>query len=829
MPTQLITRITDGPFVETVKGSPLVNPEIDGNFITLAENKLERSNNLSDITSPLDARANLDVPSLDGNGAFGTWSISVTGNSGTATTLQNSRKINGVGFDGSANITITAATDGSLIFGNGLTSSSDFDGSTTQTVNIDTAVVVATTGNQVIDGTKTFNSALEVETQATAANHAVVGSRTISTGTGITGGGNLTNDLTLEIDSTDVVVTSDTDQTIDGSKTFSDALNLSVEGTQVTHAVRADREVATGDGLEGGGDLTSNLTLSVDNSVIRTTGNQTLSGVKTFTSPPVLSSPSTSITEAVRSDREISSGDGLNGGGNLTSNLSLSVDNTVIRTTGNQTLGGTKTFISPVILSTQGATATEALAAGRSITAGDGLTGGGNLTTDRAFAVDNTVARTSRAINTGDGLNGGGDLTQNRTISLDNTVVRTTGTQIVGGSKTFSSATTFSNDLTVSGTLSAQGTSTFDNPIILPANQGGTTEAVRADRAITAGDGITGGGDLTNNLSFSVDDTVVRTTGNQTIAGEITFPDPILLGSAGDSVNEPVRADREIIVGDGIAGGGNLTSDLILTVDNTVARTSTRVVADDGIIGGGFLSSDITLSVGPSVTRNVSVPIRSIFIFTVGDIISSDSNPEFTQSDYTVDSDYDDLIIGETVIGLISGATGVVQAIDVLTDSVVVTALEIQGTFETEGEIIQGQSSGAEVEIESYEIESFTTQDIRASGEVIDYIPTDANNVENVTDIPNALDKVLAIGGKLFDWTDAHIDRRRSPFETDSDDVGEDGYFIQKSDFGVIAQDVQEVFPQGVREKENGELAVDYRKLFALSFAAIKELNDKIV
>lgn len=58
-------------------------------------------------------------PSLTGAGASGTWGISITGssasttgNAATATTLQTARTINGVSFNGSANITITAAANG---------------------------------------------------------------------------------------------------------------------------------------------------------------------------------------------------------------------------------------------------------------------------------------------------------------------------------------------------------------------------------------------------------------------------------------------------------------------------------------------------------------------------------------------------------------------------------------------------------------------------------------------------------------------------------------------------------------------------------------------
>lgn len=51
-----------------------------------------------------------DAPTKSGTGATGTWGISVSGNAATATKLQTARTINGVPFDGTANITIEAGT-----------------------------------------------------------------------------------------------------------------------------------------------------------------------------------------------------------------------------------------------------------------------------------------------------------------------------------------------------------------------------------------------------------------------------------------------------------------------------------------------------------------------------------------------------------------------------------------------------------------------------------------------------------------------------------------------------------------------------------------------
>jgi hypothetical protein len=108
--------------------------------------------------------------------------------------------------------------------------------------------------------------------------------------------------------------------------------------------------------------------------------------------------------------------------------------------------------------------------------------------------------------------------------------------------------------------------------------------------------------------------------------------------------------------------------------------------------------------------------------------------------------------------------------------------------------------------------------EIRAIDNITAYFSSDARLKENVEDIANAVTAVAAIGGKTFEWTDEYINHHG----------GEDGYFVQKQDFGVIAQDVQAVFPRAVRTRQDGMLAVDYEKLSALAFAAIRELSSEM-
>jgi hypothetical protein len=113
---------------------------------------------------------------------------------------------------------------------------------------------------------------------------------------------------------------------------------------------------------------------------------------------------------------------------------------------------------------------------------------------------------------------------------------------------------------------------------------------------------------------------------------------------------------------------------------------------------------------------------------------------------------------------------------------------------------------------------SGTGGEIRATNNVTAFYSSDIKLKENINSVYNPLNIVCQIGSKTFDWTDDYIKNRG----------GEDGYFVRKSDFGVIAQDVEKVFPLAIRKREDGTLAVDYEKLSTLAFGAIEQLLSKI-
>lgn len=112
----------------------------------------------------------IGAPSVSGTGATGTWSISVTGNSGTSTALQTARNINGVPFNGSANISVN--TNNSATFnagGAGAAPGSTFNGGAPLTISYNTVGAPSTSGANAT-GTWAISVTGSAATATTATN-----------------------------------------------------------------------------------------------------------------------------------------------------------------------------------------------------------------------------------------------------------------------------------------------------------------------------------------------------------------------------------------------------------------------------------------------------------------------------------------------------------------------------------------------------------------------------------------------------------------------------------------------------------------------------------
>lgn len=103
-----------------------------------------------------------------------------------------------------------------------------------------------------------------------------------------------------------------------------------------------------------------------------------------------------------------------------------------------------------------------------------------------------------------------------------------------------------------------------------------------------------------------------------------------------------------------------------------------------------------------------------------------------------------------------------------------------------------------------------TGDSIRVAGDVVAYYSSDKRLKDNIKPIENALEKVNAINGVTFEWNEKS---HKAP---------------GKKDVGVVAQEIEAVFPELVETRANGYKAVDYQKLTAVLIESVKELAAKV-
>ena len=94
--------------------------------------------------------------------------------------------------------------------------------------------------------------------------------------------------------------------------------------------------------------------------------------------------------------------------------------------------------------------------------------------------------------------------------------------------------------------------------------------------------------------------------------------------------------------------------------------------------------------------------------------------------------------------------------------------------------------------------------------DVVAYASSDERYKDLITPIENPNEKIKLLSGNTFTWNDKHE------------------VFKGKKDIGVIAQEVEKVFPEIVDTRDDGYKAVKYEKLVALLIESNKELIKRV-
>jgi hypothetical protein len=140
--------------------------------------------------------------------------------------------------------------------------------------------------------------------------------------------------------------------------------------------------------------------------------------------------------------------------------------------------------------------------------------------------------------------------------------------------------------------------------------------------------------------------------------------------------------------------------------------------------------------------------------------------------------------------------------------------LEVIGNTVITGSLILSSSLATELIVIGNQVNTgilVVSGSITATGDVVAFSTSDKRHKNTIVLISDALSKVSKLNGVTWEW---------------NDDV--DSVTKETPKTGLIAQEVQEVLPEVVKERGDGFLALDYSKMMGLMVEAIKEQQQHI-
>ena len=325
----------------------------------------------------------------------------------------------------------------------------------------------------------------------------------------------------------------------------------------------------------------------------------------------------------VRTSRTITTGSssGLSGGGTLGGDLSLTI-NLMDADPGLQ-LTSTGIGVDATVVRTT-----------RSITtaSASGLQGGGTLDANRSLSinladtnpglelqatgisVDSSVVRTTRLVSTGSGLSGGGALSGDLTLSID--LADTNSGLVVTGTGLAIDLATNPGLAFVATGLTIDIADTDPGLQLTPTGIQVDSTVVRTSRIVgtASSSGLSGGGNLGSDLALVVN--LADTNPGLTLTGTGVA---VLLKTTNSALS--LVGGLQVTPGDGITVVGN-----DVAVDSTVVRITRLVSTGAGLQGGGALATDLTLSVKLATVSGLNTTSGAALAVTPGTGIILASN-----------------------------------------------------------------------------------------------------------------------------------------------------------------------------------------------------------
>ena len=300
----------------------------------------------------------------------------------------------------------------------------------------------------------------------------------------------------------------------------------------------------------------------------------------------------------------------------------------------------------------------------------------------------------------------------------------------------------------------------------------------------------------------------------QTLAGAISSSAQVAHDSTtGYSANKHIdHTTVSISAGSGISGGGDISTTRTLTLDTASAyfvsgaRAGLSVVDTTGASG-----IDLTYNAGlgtlSGVLANSSVTINGTSLSLGGSLTTAQVLAGAISSSAQVDGT------------AIQNKSITINGTSVALGGTLTTAQTLAGAISSSGQVALASTNGFGTYINQALLTTSAVTHgnltingtITATGDITAYYTSDKRHKNNIQPITNALQKVSKLNGVTWEW---------------NEDVNEVTKSTPKT--GLIAQEVQEVLPEVVVERDNGFLGLDYSKMMGLMVEAIKEQQTQI-
>ena len=690
------------------------------------------------------------------------------------------------------------------------------------TLNVTGATVLGNTMS--VTNTATFSNTIAVTGAATFGNTVgVTNSATFSNTVAIVGPATLSNTISVANNAT---VTG----TLGVTRATTLANTLAVTGTStLTGDVTAVGNIKAASANVSGHTNTATLgvTGAVDfDSTLNVDGATTLGDTLAVTNTAVLSNTLSVAGKSTLASANVTGGLQANGAvdfnstGNFQGNVVFQDSITVAdNSTFSKTLAAGNTTITGFVnasgnikaasanvsghanLSTIGASGAVALASTLGVTglgtfgSGINVTGTANVIgTSAAMHIGSTTANRVRLANNQVKVGNGTVYAH-----LTSTSINTTGTLAVGGLSTLTGNVTASGDVNVTGNVSSDhiNTVSFNSTGAADIDGALNVDGITTLNAnVVIGNAVADRANVVSRIISSVEPSangkvlghasrrwaVAATTANTSGAVLVGTT----LGAGNTSVTGFVNATTTGQFGGTLTVGGNTTIsgkelnfgnssvNANLSIDTGVSLLEVDKIVGANLVisGSASLPSDTTLTLAQANATNLSVTNNANFS------LGSNVAVNFGDGNGRATLNFSNAVLSNTVA---------------LNHRIQV------GTF-------VANSSGAQVNSTAVEADN-----IYARNDLIANYSSDQRLKDQVIKIDTALNKVEEIGGYQFTWNNLVDDHRAGSI-----------------DYGVIAQEVEEILPHAVDINNRGFKTVNYNSLIPLLIEAVKELSGRV-